>query len=76
VKKIGVLEYDLATISLQEFQYFKAVRKNPAFYMASLSLKMRIAPQLLRVQLCLGNQVIKTAKIPDPLLKDIVTLDL
>ncbi len=76
MRKIGSLEYDLTSIPLQEFQYFKAVDGNPPFYKASLSLKMRIAPQMLRVQLCLGDKDIGTKKIADPLLKDIVTLTL
>lgn len=46
------------------------------FYVASLDLKMRIGPQGLRVQLWFKDRLISSAKIGDPILKDIVTLPL
>ncbi|KAF8851719.1 hypothetical protein BDZ45DRAFT_730704 [Acephala macrosclerotiorum] len=75
LSQIYTLEYDLGDISLQEFESFKLERSVP-FYVASLVLKMRIAPQGLRVQLWFKDRLVCAEKIGDPILKDLVTLPL
>ncbi len=76
VTAIGTLEYDLGHCPLEEFEpRFIKGRSNP-FYIASLSLKMRIAPGFLRVHLCMNDRVIRSMEFSEPLLADLVTPEL
>lgn len=61
-----VINYDLKDIPLQEFTCSKPVGLNPPFYVASLSLTMRLAPGMLHVELRLKNRVISTADVVEP----------
>ncbi len=73
--RIHVLEYDLTGVPLEEYEVHKSAGRVP-FYTASFSLKMRIAPGILRVQLLMGERLVAAANINDQLLDGLVTLPL
>ncbi|KAH6724439.1 hypothetical protein DL95DRAFT_464978 [Leptodontidium sp. 2 PMI_412] len=60
-----VIHYDLKDIPTQEFRRCKAVGNNPPFYVASLTLIMRVAPGSIHVALCLDQRIVATAVISD-----------
>jgi hypothetical protein len=55
---IDVLEYDLRNTPEQHFLYQKAFGPNPAFFVAPLTLTMRLTVTRLHVELRLKNQVL------------------
>jgi hypothetical protein len=55
---LDVLEYDLRNIPDQYFLYQKAFGPNPAFFVAPLTLTMRLTVIRLHVELRLRNQTL------------------
>lgn len=67
------LEYDLKGIPLKELRYHKQIGERPAFYVASLTLMMTIAPGVLRVQLALKERIVANSVIQDSSLEGMLT---
>jgi len=62
-----VIKYDLADIPLQEFTSSKPVGPYAPFYVADLTLSMRLAPRGLHIELRLGkNRVISEVDVAEP----------
>lgn len=75
LSQISTLEYDLTEVSLSEFQHCHS-DGSPAFYVATLTLKMRVASEGLRVQLWLKDRIVSAVILADPMLKNLVTVPL
>jgi hypothetical protein len=70
--RIYTLEYDLGPYPLSQH---KLINANGQIYVASLMLKLRLAPGFVRAQLCLqtSDLVISEARIRDRMLDDLIS---
>jgi len=60
------INYDLNDIPLQEFTLRTPVGPYAPFYVAELSLLMRLASRRLYIELRLKNRVLSTADVVEP----------
>jgi len=60
---LHTLEYDLMGVPLQDFTCRRPPGAILPFYVASLSLTMRLGPQMLQVELCWKEQTLCSAEI-------------
>lgn len=64
--KLCDITYDLQSVPVQEFVRKPPAGLNPAYYIASLRLSMKMAPELLQINLRLGERVLFERIVPQP----------